>query len=72
MVPYFMIQSAFSLVLMVNHQKIRSDEKAVLVDVANIMSVEDTVVLSSSAVKVEGEAPPDTCLVVGAEVRQVQ
>ena len=68
-----MIQSAFSLALMVNRQKIRSDEKAVLVDVANIMSVEDTVVLSSSVVKVEGEeAPPDTCLVVGAEVRQVQ
>ena len=73
MVPFTMILSAFSLASMDNRQKKWSHRMAVLVDAAIIMSVEDTVVLSSSVIKVEGDgAPPDTCLVVGAEVKQVQ
>ena len=72
MVPYFMIQSAFSLALMVNRQKIRSEEKAVLVDAANIMSVEVVVFLSSSVVMFKGEEVPVlTCLVADVEGKQM-
>ena len=67
-----MIHSAFSLALIVNRQKIRSDETVVLVDVANIMSVEVVVFLSSSVVMFKGEeVPVQTCLVADVEGKQM-
>ena len=72
MVPYFMIQSAFSLALMVNRQKIRSEEKAVLVGAASIMSVEVVVFLGSGVVMFKGEEVPVlTCLVAIVEGGQM-